>query len=66
MPSEKEIVDCFEFKYFNKLMDIYESIEKDCHLSTNILNDSNLNINIKSDFMDLILYSIKSNSIFKK
>ena len=66
MPTETEIVDYFEFKYFDELMDLYESIEKDFSFSTDILNESNLNINIKSDFMDLNLYIIKLNNILKK
>ena len=66
MPTELEIVEHFDYKYFDELMNLYESIEQDCHFMSDILNSSYLNINIKSEFIDLILYSIKSNSIFKK
>ena len=38
MPSEIEIVDKFDLKYFDKIIDLYESIEEKCHFSSNILN----------------------------
>ena len=66
MPTELEIVENFDSKYFDKLIDLYENIENDCHFMSDILNVSYLNKDIKSEFIDLILYSIKSNSIFKK
>jgi len=66
MPTELEIVENFDSKFFDKLIYLYENIENDCHFMSGILNVSYLNKDIKSEFIELILYSIKSNSIFKK
>ena len=66
MPNQIDIVDAFHNKYSDDIFDLYEDIEKKCHTVSNILNCAQYNNNIKGDFLDFILYSIKSDCIIKK
>ena len=62
MPSSEELQNDFYVKYACKLDDLLHSIRKDCEdKGIPILNDPKSSIN--SDFVDMIMYSIKSSSI---
>ena len=62
MPTSEELQDTFNVKYSCKLDDLLELIKKECNeKGIHLLDDPKSTIN--ADFVDMIMYSIKTTSI---
>jgi hypothetical protein len=62
MPTSKDIQDTFNIKYGCKLDDLLRLIKKECNEKGIPLLD-NPQSTINSDFVDMIMYSVKSTTI---